>query len=225
MGRDAFFDFLRAHNLLIRKRKRLPKTTNSFHFYRLYPNLIKDLNPQQPNEVWVSDITYWRFKDKHLYLSFITDMYSKKIVGYRLGETLEAKHSLIALKNALRNNNNVKPRIHHSDRGIQYCCTDYTDELMKRDIAISMTESGDPLENPVAERVNGTIKNEYLYYYKPRTIAEAKQLLRRAVRLYNRDRQHLSIGNYTPEYVHAKAIKTERLWKSYYKKKEPVKLF
>ena len=96
---------------------------------------------------------------------------------------------------------------------------------MKRDIAISMTESGDPLENPVAERVNGTIKNEYLYYYKPRTIAEAKQLLRRAVRLYNRDRQHLSIGNYTPEYVHAKAIKTERLWKSYYKKKEPVKLF
>jgi len=225
IGRDTFFKLLKANNLLIRKRKRLPKTTNSFHSYRKYPNLIRGYRPTQPNEVWASDITYWRFKDRHLYLSFITDLYSKKIVGYQLGETLDARHSLKALRNALRDNDDIIPRIHHSDRGTQYCCADYTDELFKNQITVSMTESGDPLENAVAERVNGIIKTEYLSFYKPKTIAQAKKMLRRAVELYNQDRPHLSIEYNTPEFVHASAIETKRIWKSYYNKNEPVQLY
>lgn len=230
MGRDAFFDLLSANHMLVRKRKRRIQTTNSFHWLRKYPNLIRGFVPTAPNQLWVSDITYWKIRDKHVYISFITDACSHRIVGYHLAETLEAIESVQALKMAL---SGLGPEghsqlIHHSDRGIQYCSSNYVKLLQDNDIKISMTENGDPLENAIAERVNGIIKDEYLNDHLVVTIKEARKLLSAAVELYNRDRPHMSIGNLTPNQIHysLNPIKKERLWKNYYQKKqEPVNQF
>jgi transposase InsO family protein len=224
MGRDAFFDLLSANHMLVRKRKRRVQTTNSFHWLRKYPNLIREFIPTAPNQLWVSDITYWKIRDSHLYISFITDAYSHKIVGYHLAETLEAIESIQALKMALSGLGS-EPHfqlIHHSDRGIQYCSREYVKLLQDYDIKISMTENGDPLENAIAERVNGIIKDEYLYDRQVNSMKEAKALLNSVVELYNTDRPHMSIGNFTPEQIHhsTKPIKTEKLWKNYYRKKQ-----
>lgn len=226
MGRDALFDLLSSNHMLVRKRKRRIQTTNSFHWLRKYPNLIKEFTPTAPDQLWVSDITYWKIKDKHVYISFITDAYSHKIVGYHLAETLEAVESIQALKMAL---SGLRPEchfqlIHHSDRGIQYCSSEYVKLLQKFDIKISMTENGDPLENAIAERVNGIIKDEYLYEYQVSSIKEARALLEETVSRYNTDRPHMSIGNLTPNQIHhsLKHIKTEKLWKNYYRKKQEL---
>lgn len=224
IGRDALFDLLSANRMLVRKRKRRIQTTNSFHWLRKYPNLIREFVPTAPNKLWVSDITYWKIRDKHVYISFITDSYSHKIVGYHLAETLEAIESIQALKMAL---SGLRPDphfqlIHHSDRGIQYCSSGYVKLLQVWGIKISMTENGDPLENAIAERVNGIIKDEYLYDRQINSMKEAKALLDSVVELYNTDRPHMSIGNFTPEQIHysKKPIKTEKLWKNYYQKKQ-----
>jgi transposase InsO family protein len=227
IGRDGLFDLLSANHMLVRKRKRRVQTTNSYHWLRKYPNLIREFVPEAPNQLWVSDITYWKIKDKYVYISFITDAYSHKIVGYHLAETLEAVESIRALKMALSGLESVKyfQLIHHSDRGIQYCSKDYVKLLQGYEIQISMTENGDPLENAIAERVNGIIKEEYLYNYQVNTVKEARELLNVTVALYNTDRPHMSIGNFTPDQIHQSLnpIKTEKLWKNYYRKKqEPV---
>lgn len=229
MGRDALFDLLSANHMLVRKRKRRVQTTNSFHWLRKYPNLIREFIPKAPNQLWVSDITYWKIKDKYVYISFITDAYSHKIVGYHLAETLEAVESIRALKMALSSLESVKhfQLIHHSDRGIQYCSKDYVKLLQDYEIQISMTENGDPLENAIAERLNGIIKDEYLYNYEVNSVIEACQLLKQVVELYNTDRPHMSIGNLTPNQIHQSLnpIKTEKLWKNYCQKKQtPVNL-
>jgi len=222
IGRDALFDLLSANHLLVRIRKRRIQTTNSYHRFRKYPNLIKTMVPERINQLWVSDITYWKLKEDHVYISFITDVYSHKIVGYHLGETMETEESIHALRMALSGlgpESHSRP-IHHSDRGIQYCSKAYIALLKENDIGISMTENGDSLENAVAERINGIIKEEYLENYEVESIGEAKRLLDSVVNLYNKERPHMSIGNFTPEEVHQSnnAIKPERLWKSYYKK-------
>ena len=224
MGRDALFDLLSANHMLVRKRKRRVQTTNSFHWLRKYPNLIREFVPTAPDQLWVSDITYWKIKDKHVYISFVTDAYSHKIVGYHLAETLEAIESIQALKMAL---SGLGPErhfqlIHHSDRGIQYCSGEYVKILQDYDIKISMTENGDPLENAIAERVNGIIKDEYLYDRQVSSLKEARGLLDATIALYNTDRPHMSIGNFTPEQIHhsSNPIKTEKLWKNYYRKKQ-----
>ena len=230
MGRDALFNLVSANHLQVRKRKRRIQTTQSFHWLRKYPNLIRDFIPTSPNQLWVSDITYWKINtDKHLYISFITDAYSHKIVGYHLAETLEAIESIKALKMALSSlNSNLNYQlIHHSDRGIQYCSKDYVKLLQDYQLQISMTENGDPLENAIAERINGIIKNEYLYDYQVNSVKEACELLKEVVELYNTDRPHMSIGNLTPNQIHhsLNPIKTEKLWKNYYQKKQtPVNL-
>jgi transposase InsO family protein len=165
MGRDALFAMLSANQMLVRRRKRRIQTTNSFHWLRKYPNLIRNLIPTAPNQLWVSDITYWKINTgEHLYISFITDVYSHKIVGYQVAQTLEAIESINALQmalSALRAESHLN-LIHHSDRGIQYCSHAYVKLLQDYNIEISMTENGDPLENAVAERINGIIKDEYL---------------------------------------------------------------
>jgi len=224
MGRDALFNLLSANHMLVRKRKRRVQTTNSYHWLRKYPNLIREFIPTAPGQLWVSDITYWKIRDKHIYISFITDAYSHKIVGYNLAETLEAIESVKALKMAL---SGLGPEphfqlIHHSDRGIQYCSSDYVKLLKEYNIQISMTENGDPLENAIAERVNGIIKDEYLYDHQVTSVKEARILLDDTVALYNTDRPHMSIGNFTPEQIHHSTIpiKTEKLWKNYYRKKQ-----
>lgn len=223
MGRDAFFDFLRDRNLLIKQRKRYHVTTNSNHWMKKYPNLIKDLEPLGSSHIWVSDITYWKTKAGHFYISFITDAYSRKIVGYHVADTMEAVESVAALKMALKGlNPEVTDLIHHSDRGSQYCSSTYVSTLKKRGIKISMTENGDPLENAIAERINGIIKGEYLYDYEIKTLSKAKEVLRSVVKLYNEERPHSSISNATPSQVHDDNIDIEikRLWKNYYKTRQ-----
>lgn len=216
LGRDALFDLLSYKSLLVRKKKRRVYTTQSSHWLRKYPTLIKEFTPQAANQLWVSDITYWKIKNGNIYISFITDAYSRKIVGYHVGETLEAVETLEALKMAIKSLNGKCNLIHHSDRGIQYCCAPYVKLLIDNGIKISMTENGDPLENAIAERINGIMKQEYFYNKEIKDIIEAKKLLRNVVRLYNNDRPHMSIGNHTPSYVHVNHLKTEKLWKNYY---------
>jgi len=159
MGRDALFDLIAANNLQVIKRKRRHITTNSNHVFNRYPNLIKAIVPDGANQIWVSDITYIKSEQVFLYLFLITDAYSKKILGYRLSRTLESTHAVNSLQDAIKNCcQPITGLIHHSDRGLQYCSKEYIKVLNKYKINISMTEKGDPLENPVAERINGIQK-------------------------------------------------------------------
>jgi len=223
MGRDALFDLLSSNNLLIKKRKRRVQTTQSFHWLKKYPNLVKDFIPSAVNKLWVSDITYWKIENgKFIYISLITDAFSHKIVGFHVAESLRSIETRKALKMALHilskeEKSNIE-LIHHSDRGVQYCSHQYVKLLKKYKIKISMTESGDPRENAIAERINGILKEEYLYDYIVNNIKEAKKILNEVVKLYNEDRPHNSIENLTPNQVHIENIKRKKLWKNYYKK-------
>lgn len=222
MGRDRLFDILSANYLLVRRKKKQTITTNSFHRFKKYPNLIRGFVPTSPNQLWVSDITYWRINGSFVYISFVTDAYSKKIVGCHLGDSLQTSETIQALEMAISNlpveNNKILQLIHHSDRGTQYCSNEYVQLLEANTIGISMTENGDPLENAIAERVNGIIKEEYLNDYQVDNIEDAKELLDVVIQLYNNERPHMSIGNLTPNQVHQNNIKTEKLWKNYYVK-------
>jgi transposase InsO family protein len=222
MGRDRLFDVLSANYLLVKRKKKQTITTNSFHRFKKYPNLIRGFAPTSPNQLWVSDITYWRINGSFVYISFITDAYSKKIVGYHLGDSLQTSETIQALEMAISNlpaeNDKTLQLMHHSDRGTQYCSNEYVQLLEINNIGISMTENGDPLENAIAERVNGIIKEEYLNDYQVDNTEDAKELLDAVIQLYNNERPHMSIGNLTPNQVHQNNIKTEKLWKNYYVK-------
>jgi len=226
IGRDSLFNLLSANNLLVRKRKRRVQTTLSFHWLRKYPNLIRDFIPTAPNQLWVSDITYWKINDGYVYISFVTDAFSHKIVGHHVAKTLESIETKQALKMALpgllESRESHFQLIHHSDRGVQYCSHEYVKLLQKNNIKISMTENGDPLENAIAERINGIIKGEYLQDYNVKNINKAKKALAFAVNLYNEDRPHNSISNLYPSQVHQEKLKTKRLWKNYYKKNPTI---
>jgi len=220
MGRDALFDLLAMHKLLVRKKKRRISTTQSFHFFRKYPNCIREIIPSRANEIWVSDITYYRTTKGFVYISFITDAYSRKIVGYYVAETLESIHTIKALQMAIEQA--AKPLtglIHHSDRGLQYCSTDYVKLLKDNDIQISMTENGDPLENAIAERVNGIIKEEFLNHYSLKNQSEVMEVLKQSVAIYNSQRPHMSCNMLKPEDVHQNNLPVQRIWKNYYKQK------
>lgn len=223
MGRDALFDLLSTNGLLIKRRKKGVYTTNSFHYFHRYPNLIRGYEPSSSNQIWVSDITYWKITTGFLYISLITDAHSHKIVGYQLAKNLEAVQSIKALEMAIGSNPINKGKlIHHSDRGIQYCSYDYVKILKNNGIIISMTENGDPLENAIAERVNGILKGEYLECYEVDSFQKAQHLLKEVVQLYNYERPHMSIGNLIPSQVHQHDIKTEKLWKNYYSTQNKV---
>jgi transposase InsO family protein len=220
IGRDALFDLLAAEHLLVQRRKRKHITTNSNHWYRKYPNLIKNLVPDGPNQIWVSDITYIKTKQEFLYLFLITDAYSKKILGYRLAKNLDSIHAVNSLQDAIKNTcQPISGLIHHSDRGIQYCSKEYTDLLNKHAISISMTENGDPLENPIAERINGILKDEYLNdkinNHNNLDIIE----LSNAIKKYNTLRPHLSCEMLTPQEAHRAKGNLRRMWKNYYRKR------
>lgn len=221
MGRDALFDLLAQHHLLIKRRKRVIATTQSYHRFLKYPNTIREIDLTHVNQLWVSDLTYYKIKNKPVYISFIMDAYSKKILGYQLAQNMEAIHTQKALKMALKYN--PLPAwhtlIHHSDRGTQYCCDEYIKILKKHHIQISMTENGDPLENAIAERLNGIIKEEYLEHYQFRNINELHYKLDQAVYYYNVERPHLSCSMKTPEQVHKNNLATTKKWKNYYKTK------
>lgn len=220
MGRDALFNLLAAHQLLVRKKKRRITTTQSFHWFRKHPNRIRNIVPLHKNHIWVSDITYYKTTRGFVYISFITDAYSRKIIGYHVADTLEAIHTIKALKMALKQTTgSLNTLIHHSDRGIQYCCTDYVKLLQDNHIEISMTENGDPLENAIAERVNGIIKEEFLNHYSLKNQSEVMELLSQSVNTYNTQRPHMSCNMLTPEDVHQNNLPVERTWKNYYKQK------
>jgi transposase InsO family protein len=215
MGRDALFDLVAANNLQVIKRKRRHITTNSNHVFKRYPNLIKGIEPDGPDQIWVSDITFIKSMDEFLYLFLISDAYSKKILGYQLARSLESVHAVNALQDAIKNScKPISGLIHHSDRGIQYCSKEYIKVLNDQNINISMTEKGDPLENPIAERVNGILKDEYLNQYQSVTTA----LLQKSIEKYNTKRPHLSCDMLTPHQAHLLRGTLRRRWKNYYKK-------
>ena len=218
IGRDSFFDFLRRHGLLVGKRRRRVKTTYSNHWLRKYPNLIKEFVPTKSNQLWVSDITYVETVIGFVYLNLITDAYSRKIVGWAIGETLEAKYTIEALRMALKQvPKDTEGLIHHSDRGVQYCCGDYVKILNKNHVQISMTENGDPRENAIAERVNGILKDEWLNQIRLKSIEDAIKELKRIVQIYNSCRPHASLNMKTPEYAHSQSGVFKKHWKTYYK--------
>jgi putative transposase len=227
IGRDKFFDLLRAHNLLIKRKSRRAVTTNSYHHFHRYRNLILGLIPDKPNHIWVSDITYvWVQQEAcFLYLFLITDMYSRKIIGYSLRENLKAKGAIEAIKMAIKQTQGMPltQTIHHSDRSIQYCSNTYTNLLKKYSINISMTENSDPLENAIAERVNRTIKEEFMDNYKSgyESIGIATHEIKRNIAFYNEIRPHRSIEMLTPNQAHKRTGRLERKWKNYYKNKTP----
>lgn len=213
MGRDGLNELLREHSMLIRKRRRkTPRTTFSAPWKR-YPNLIRDIEPTRANQVWVSDITYVRVSEGFAYLSLITDAYSRKIVGYHLNRDLSARGCVTALKMALRNNPQREGLIHHSDRGLQYYSSTYVKMLGKT--RISMTENSDPLENAIAERVNGILKQELLEK-RFESFREARSNVDEAVETYNYLRPHLSIEMLTPAVAHARSGTLKRYWKNYF---------
>lgn len=215
IGRDAFFDLLREYSLLVRRKARKPRTTLSHWRGTRYSNLAKEMAPTAANQLWVSDITYIRIKEGFCYLSLVTDAYSRKIVGFHLSADLGAGGCARALRMALDNNPDREGLVHHSDRGIQYYSAAYM-QVLGKDIRISMTENSDPLENAIAERVNGILKQEFL----PRrctSISEARRAVEEAVDIYNNERPHSSIEMLTPAEAHTRSGELKRRWKNYFR--------
>ncbi len=203
VSRDRLFDLLRERRLLIRRRKKPTITTDSKHWMRKYPNLIRGFAFQKPNQLWVSDITYIPIEESYGYLSLVTDAYSRKVVGHCLCRDLTAEGPLAALRMALAGlPDGHRGLIHHSDRGTQYCCKDYVSLLKTNYIRISMTENGDPYENALAERVNGILKDEWLNLERFHSLDQAKDRIDQVIRIYNELRPHLSCGMKTPQQVH-----------------------
>lgn len=224
LGRDKFFDVLRQNDLLIKPKRVRAKTTCSYHHFNKYQNLIEAASTKRCNEIWVSDITYiWlKEQDKFCYLNLITDLHSRKIVGHCVYEDLSVKGSIIALQQALQQRKDkTLSLIHHSDRGVQYCCHAYVQLLQKNKVQISMTQSGDPLENAVAERINRTIKEEFTDDREMHfcSIESAKVSINNFVNFYNENRPHRSVNWHTPNEAHKIKGCLKRAWKNYYKQR------
>jgi transposase InsO family protein len=200
LGRDKFFQFLGHHDLLVRRKKKYAKTTNSFHRYRIYDNLIKELAVDRVHQVWVSDITYIRLMGGFCYLALVTDLYSRKIVGYDLSLSLSLDGALRALQMALKTHS-PEDLIHHSDRGVQYCADDYIALLQKNGAKISMGEAGNPYDNAVAERLNGILKDEFFLDTTFVDFAQALKAVKEAIDTYNNLRPHMSLNYRTPAEV------------------------
>lgn len=214
IGRNKLFDLLGDYGLLVRRRKRRRvSTTNSNHPFCKYPNLVRELQVLRPNHLWVSDITYLSLTDSFCYLSLVTDAYSRKIVGYCLHPTLKKEGPMQALKMAVADKVYRQPLIHHSDRGLQYCCGDYISLLEQSGIGISMTEKGDPYENAIAERVNGILKCEFELDRDFDSLEAAKVVVEGAIDIYNHQRPHSSCNYLTPAAAHLKQGLLPTKWK------------
>ncbi|MCQ2183704.1 MAG: IS3 family transposase, partial [Bacteroidales bacterium] len=206
IGRDRFCNIIDANGLKLRRRTRRPRTTDSTHGLPVYPDMVRDFIPTGPNQLWVSDITYITILNEsetsysHCYLSMILDSYSKEIIGWKVGASLETSNSISALKMAMkriRGRNGLRP-IHHSDRGCQYASSEYVRLLKANGIRISMTETGDPKDNAQAERINNTMKNELLFGRRFHSLEQVTDAVSKAVNFYNNERPHMSINMMTP---------------------------
>lgn len=203
MGRDAFFDFMRQRGMLVKKTKRFHITTNSKHFYYTSPNLLKQTTLMHSEQAWVSDITYIDIENKHAYLALVTDAYSKRIMGWNLDDNMKVELVKGALKIAVSNKQyKHESIIHHSDRGIQYCCPDFTQFAEKNGMKLSTTQKYDPYENAVAERINGILKYEFGLKRTLPSLDVARKMVKQAVEIYNNERPHWSLDLKNPEMAH-----------------------
>jgi transposase InsO family protein len=220
VGRDKLFSIMSANHMQIKKKRQYHVTTNSHHWFRKHKNLIENIEVVRPEQVWVADITYVGTRSNPMYLSLVTDSYSKKIMGFNVSDSLNAQGAVSALKMAIKNRKYPKEAlIHHSDRGLQYCCDDYQDTLGKHKIQPSMTEKYDPYQNAVAERVNGILKQEFIRGILIKDIKLMDRLITQSIEIYNQERPHISCHMKTPNEMHKQQlikIKT-------YKKKNSIK--
>ena len=215
IGRDKFFNILRANHLLIQPKRSYHVTTNSHHRFRKHKNLLPEISINRPEQVWVSDITYIGKREKPCYLSLVTDAYSKKIIGYFVADNLHTESSLKALKMAVKTRmNKALALIHHSDRGLQYCADDYQKVLLKNNIQSSMTNNGDPYENAVAERINGILKQEFFIDTYHQNIEIMRIIVEQSVKIYNNQRPHYSNYMLTPEQMHKQSKIQMRTYKT-----------
>jgi putative transposase len=220
VGRDMLFRILKANHMLIIPKRRYHITTNSHHRFRKHKNLIENVVPEHPEQIWVSDITYVGNRQNPMYLALITDAYSKKIVGHDLSNSLDVRGTLRALKMAVKSRQ-YKGNVvtHHSDRGFQYCSNEYQEKLNKANIRCSMTESYDPYANAVAERINGILKGEFIGYKNKCTMSTMNQLIDNSIEIYNKRRPHYSCFYLTPDQMHKQKKVKIRTYKNKYPSK------
>jgi len=215
IGRDKLFGILRANHMMIAPKRNYRVTTNTYHRFYKHKDIVSRLTVTRPEQVWVADITYVGNRAANTYLALITDAYSKKIVGYDLSDSLSVDGSMRALKMAL--GNRAYPRealIHHSDKGIQYCCDRYQERLAKGNVKCSMTEGYDPYSNAVAERVNGIIKQEFGLESFNEPIGIMKKIVAQSISVYNEERPHLSCYMLTPNKMHRQRTIRIKTYKS-----------
>ena len=201
IGRDALFSLLKRHKMLVPTAKAYHKTTNSLHRFYKHPNLLENLKVTAPEQAWVADITYFPTCEGTSYISLITDLFSRKIVGYDVSDNLKTEASARAYEMALSQRTRTGILRHHSDRGVQYCSDQYQKIHEKHGILCSMTEGGNCYQNALAERINGILKNEFLFI-KPHNLEMAKKMVCQAIEVYNKQRPHLSLNYKTPDEVH-----------------------
>ena len=207
LGRDALFRLLREHGLLVESSKRGHRTTCANHRFYRYPNRIMDLIVDRVHRVFVADITYLQTLEGFVYLALVTDLFSRKIVGFDVSDSLTVEGALRACKMAIKPVTTPDTLIHHSDRGVQYCCNAYTQLLHSRGVRLSMTQNGDVYQNAVAERVNGILKIDFLLNHTFYSIHQATANAKQSISIYNNERPHLSLGYQTPQDVYHKSQK------------------
>lgn len=212
IGRDKLFSLLRDEGLLIIKKRRYTKTTNSKHWLHKHSNLVKGVSVSRPEQIWVADITYITIEEGFVYLHLITDAYSKQIMGYCVSKDLAATATIKALQMALAKRKYKESLIHHSDRGLQYCSAGYVKILEQNDIAISMTQDGNPYDNAIAERINGLLKDEFGLHDTFSDIQQAQKQTEQSISLYNNKRPHLSCHMLTPEQMHSQTKLKIKTW-------------
>jgi transposase InsO family protein len=218
IGRDSFYELLRSHDLLIKRKKRYAVTTNSNHPYYKWPDLSANVILTGIEQLWVSDITYLHTENGFVYLSLVTDAWSRKIIGYHLSQHLKAQGCIIALNKAIASlrveQKEKRKLLHHSDRGIQYCCEQYVTLLQNNSIGISMTQTGSPYDNAIAERVNGILKHQLELNQEFKNYAAAVTAVCKAIDAYNCLRPHMSISNLTPQKAHSTTQPLVKIWKN-----------
>ena len=223
LGRDQFFEFLREEGLLLRRRKRRVRTTMSKHRMPVYPDMLKGARIERPGQAMVSDITYWAVPEGFYYVFLITDVCSHKIIGHYLAQSMDGAHALKALRMAMGGSRHaLEGQIHHSDRGSQYCYAKYVNCLRSRGMRVSMTETSDPRDNAIAERVNGILKNELMEHLVPANFTQAQEMLDEAVWVYNEERLHMSIDFEVPAMAHELDHRLPQRWRNYYAGVNPI---
>jgi putative transposase len=220
MGRDKFYDFMRNYGLLIKKSKRYHITTDSNHGFYKSKDLTVNLDIKHAEQVFVSDITYIKLASQHAYLALVTDAYSKKVMGYKIDTNMRVQLVKDALQMAVNNRiHNNQDTIHHSDRGIQYCCPDFSEFAKSKHMTLSTTQNSSPYENAVAERVNGILKQEFGLGKTIPNLKTAQKMIKKAIEIYNKKRRHYSLELKTPEFAHINQI---HKYKSYKKNKSAI---